>query len=178
MQEVSGGDIQVVAKDITTGIEAAVRSYLGGLRASVINDVSLMQLALERGVGTAGQYGVAVGEWTAVIFNPRTASTGTTLGAAGAAGATEVLVSSVPVLVGGFIFQGDSTGAKGILLRDTAATGNSVAAVYLAPGLVAPNAGATFAQYQPNGWKTTTGLTICGEAAGVSGILLYRTYQT
>lgn len=123
--------------------------------------IATAPLASERDVGTENAHSVAVPEWTYTRFNPRAASTGSSVGAAGAAGATEVLISDVPVLLGGVIFESDSTASEEILLRDAAATGASA---------VAQSVGANVEL----GIKTTLGLTVCGTAAGVSAIIKWR----
>lgn len=113
--------------------------------------------------GERTNYAISVGEWNYTSFNPRAASIGTAVGAAGAVGATEVLIGAgAPVLVGGVYFESDSTAGQSLLLRDVASTGQSVSAKSIG------------ASTEFDGLKFNTGLTVCGTAAGVSAIVKWR----
>ena len=106
-------------------------------------------------------------KWNVTAFNPRVASIGSAKGAAGAAGNTEVLIGAgSPVFLGKIITE-DDTVAGSILLRDAAATGQSISARALASVLN------TVSQYDIDAMYNT-GLTICGTAAGVSALVLWR----
>jgi len=122
--------------------------------------VSPTQLANEENPGTNNAYGTALRKWRELDFNPRAASSGSTVGAAATAGTTEVLIDAgVPILVGAIIFESDNAGNA--LLRNTGALANSVQAN----------------QFDVNadiGCEFTNGLTICGTAAGTAFKLLYR----
>lgn len=126
-------------------------------------NIVIAPLAHERDIGTSNAHGMFVPQWNMTPFNPRAASTGSTKGAAGAVGTTEVLIGAgVPVTFGGVIFEDDSTANEDILLRNAAATGTSAAAQSVGSGVV--NVGANF----------SNGLCVCGTAVGVSAMVLWR----
>lgn len=119
-------------------------------------------LAGERDRGTSNAHSQSNPEWTQYQFNPRAASTGSTLGAAGSVGTTEVLIGGgVPMTFGGWIPESDSA-AGSILLRNATATGTSQAARSLNASVV--QAGAKF----------TNGLCVVGTATGIAGTILAR----
>lgn len=132
-------------------------------------------IAGERNPSSAtNSYLVTQREWNYTVYNPRAASTGSTLGAAGTVGATEVLITNAACLVGPIFFQADSTASKGLILRDTNATGNSIAGIYISPTSAAvPTTNAPFGM---DGFKFLTGLTVCGEslATGVSAVICWK----
>lgn len=120
----------------------------------------------ERQFGTANAYLSHHQEWNYTVLNPRAASIGSAKGAAGTAGATELLVSPLPARIGSIVTQND-TAAGDILLRDTNATGGNIAAIALAATLN------TVTVYTMN-WMFLTGITIIGSAAGVSCVIQWR----
>lgn len=102
--------------------------------------------------------------YTATQFNPRAASTGSTLGAAGSAGTTEAVVFSGPILVKQIIFEPDSTASGKVYLRNAGGAGLSVSAMSVAAD----------ATYQGAGMRLGSGLTVAGSAAGVMATILWR----
>lgn len=125
-------------------------------------ELNIGVLAGERDRASSNAHSQANPEWTEYRFNPRAASTGSTLGAAGAVGTTEVLLGGgVPMTFGGWIPESDSA-AGSILLRNAAATGTSQAARSLNASVV--QAGAKF----------TTGLCVVGTVTGIAGTILAR----
>ncbi|MBI2798962.1 MAG: hypothetical protein HYX63_01545 [Gammaproteobacteria bacterium] len=105
-------------------------------------------------------------EWNYTKFNPRAASIGSAKGAAGATGATEVLIANVACFIGGIIME-DDTVAGDVLLRDVASTGQSVVAMALLSVL---NTSTVY----PLELMHTLGLTVCGNAVGVAFTVKWR----
>lgn len=149
-------------KSGSTTIMQLIEAVNGGLGVYMVSSV-----AGERANSNASNSHLAVKEeWNYTNFNPRAASTGTTKGAAGSAGNTELLISNVPCYFGGFITEND-TAAGDILVRDEAATGVSSIAKALTATLN------TVTVFNVNVIHVR-GLTICGSVAGISGVVRWR----
>lgn len=97
-------------------------------------------------------------------FNPRAASTGSTLGAAGSAGTTESVVFSGPCVVKQIIFEPDSTAGGAVYLRDAGGAGISASAMSISANTV----------FEGAGMRVGSGLTVVGSAAGVMATILWR----
>lgn len=122
-------------------------------------------LAMERNRGLANAYGAFVPEVNYTAFNPHTAAAVGTL-TAGAAGATESVITASPCIVYGIEWASD-TSAGSVLLYDKAAlAGTSI------PYPVLYNAAQQL--HGPLGKKFNTGLTVIGTAAGVCCNVLWR----
>ncbi len=149
-------------KSGTTTVMQLIEAVNGGLCVYLTS-----LLSGERATGNASNSHLATHEeWNYTKFNPRAASTGSTKGAAGAAGATELLITSQPCYFGGIVTEND-TAAGDILIRDEAATGVSSVAQALAATLN------TVTNHNINEIHVR-GLTVCGSAAGVSGVVRWR----
>lgn len=149
-------------KSGSTTVMQLIEAVNGGLGVYLVSSMSG-----ERAIGSASNSHLSVHEeWNYTKFNPRAASTGSTKGAAGAAGATELLITSQPCYFGGFITEND-TAAGDILIRDEAATGISSIAQALSATLN------TVTNHITNELHVR-GLTVCGSAAGVSGVVRWR----
>jgi hypothetical protein len=105
--------------------------------------------------------------WNRKTLNPRAASTGTSKGAAGAAGNTEIQIGSPgPIYIGKIIVEND-TAAGEILLRDSAAPGTSAVAQAFTTVLNTGNV-IDVNEYFANG------CTAVGSVAGISCVITYK----
>lgn len=154
------GTIDVTGRNSTTGNPELIKSTTTGLWTQ-----EQAIFALERNRGTANAYGAIIPECNYTAYNPHTAAAVGTL-TAGAAGATEALITASPCIVYGIEWASD-TAAGSVLLYDKAATGGTSI-----PYPVLYAAGQQF--HGPLGKKFNNGLTIIGTAAGVCCNVLWR----
>ncbi len=154
------GTADNTGQDSTSGKQDMIKSTTNGLWTQ-----EQAIFAMERNRGLANAYGAFVPECNYTAYNPHTAAAVGTL-TAGAAGATEALITASPCIVIGIEWASD-TAAGSVLLYDKTATGGTSI-----PYPVLYAAGQQF--HGPLGKKFNNGLTIIGTAAGVCCNVLWR----